>query len=207
MVDKKADLKILIKNFISTIIGLVILLVFRAIVVNLSAMETEVFSDYDITIASILSVVILCLVGVLVFRFYKQSKPIVKDLFPGFEGAATLFENIIFIFIILIGYFALEGVIHPFLAEVDLGWLYQLIFVGLAVYPVYKISTIAIDSSDTIVDTIFKDRETKSESAEEQGKKEAAVAEDEEDINRCSECGAPLEEGNKFCVNCGAKVE
>lgn len=197
MDQNKEILKNLLKNIIGSVIGIIILLIFRGFVINLSAMETEIISTYGITIANVLSVVILCLVIVLIYRFTEQSKPLFQRFLSSFEGITELFENIMYIIIIITGYFAFKDIIYPILVEFDLGWLYQLIFVGLVVYPVYIIAQTAINSSEMIVDFFFGDEDIQTGEV---------AAGKEEDMVVCPYCDSTVPD-DKFCVECGREIQ
>ncbi|MEJ6950862.1 hypothetical protein [Natronospora cellulosivora (SeqCode)] len=154
---KKDELKNFFRNVVGIGIGVVILLIFRAIVLSLSGMNTPIASNFYITVGSIVSLVILAFIVVLIYRFNKQCKPIIEKAVPSFSEATKLFEYIMFIIIIFVSYSALRGIIVPLLSRINLAWLYQFIFVCIAAYPVYVISKIAVDSSDYIVNFIFKE--------------------------------------------------
>ena len=129
MTQKKNDLKNLVKSLVGTTIGIVLLLVIRAILVNLSAMEQEIISSYNITITNLISLVAFLIIAVFIYRFAKSNLIPIKRLVPSVPKIDDLFFNLINIIILIIGYFALKEVLFPILSSIDLAWFYQLIFV------------------------------------------------------------------------------
>lgn len=216
----KGEVNNLVRRAVGFIITLVILGIISAIITRLPGMETIVF-DY-ITIADIASVVVSVAILVLVFIFGQDMAFRGSRMLPAFPEINPIINNITLIVVIVIAYKSFEKVLSPFLDDLGIPWIYPVILLCIAIYPVYRLVAVLFTSSGKITDLIMGERQAVSTGESVTCPKCGSVVPKSKFCSRCGEdmtrledkvgdtckqCGAAMEKGAKFCVSCGGKVE
>ena len=184
---KKEQTKNLIRVSISFAITLIVLAIIRAIVLRLPYMNEPV--TYYLTISDIVVMVISVVFIVVIIVFGKILAGHAVLMLPIFPGIGSLINNIVLLISIIIAYVSIDIVIMPFFRLHDIAWLYPIIFLVLAIFPIIRIIQIFYTNSGNIA-YLFKREKT-------------LMAND----NLCNNCGVNNEPGAVFCTGCGKKIE
>ncbi|HHV34705.1 MAG TPA: zinc-ribbon domain-containing protein [Syntrophomonadaceae bacterium] len=212
----KEELSELVRRIVSFIITLVILGVINAIVVRLPAMDIEVYDT--ITIANIASMIISVIIVAIVVIFGKDIAVRVEKIIPEFPELNPIIYNIAILAAIIIAYKAFEGLFIPLLGEIDIMWLYPVVFLCAAIYPVYRLTAVLFTSSGKIADVIMRVKKktagdtvvcpacgnsvVKSKFCGACGQELPQPAA----VNSCWKCGSSLKPGARYCIYCGTEV-
>ncbi|MDQ0287733.1 DNA-directed RNA polymerase subunit RPC12/RpoP/uncharacterized protein YacL [Desulfofundulus luciae] len=208
----------LMRRLVGFFITLIILIIIKAIVVKLPSMDATVFEH--ISIAGIASAIISIIIIGMVLVFGQDIAVRTARILPAYPEATQLLNTLFILIAIIIAYSAFDGLLVPFLAKIELTWLYPVLFLLIAILPVYRITALLFTSSGKIADLFM-------------GERQAAAAGDtvvcsscgnrvpdakfcshcgkelvRQEVSpiTCRQCGAKLNPGTKFCVNCGAAV-
>ena len=222
-VKRKENLKELMRVSISFAITLIVLIIIRVIILRLAYMDqvvANIFTVADIAAAAI-SVVFIVIVAI----FAKIISRIIGQLLPLFPGTSSLINNIMLIIIIIIAYSSFDTFIVPFFILHEIAWLYPIIFLILAILPLYRIIAIVYRNSGNIV-YLFRKKPSPFIQTEEGkcpnckavikndaqfcsncGTRIEKIEKQDIDINRCPNCGYEVEANSAFCSNCGAKIK
>lgn len=220
MIQDKIEVNHLIRRLAGFFITVIILVIINAIITSLPSMDTLVFKKEFISIANIASAVISVIIIGLILIFAQDIAFRVVRIVPSYPEANPLINTLAILVSIIIAYCAFNKILTPFLAKINLTWLYPVLFLCLAIFPVYKITAVLFTSSGKITDLFM-------------GEKQAAAAEntvvcrncgeivsDSKFCSRCGKeivrekasgsfcqkCGSTLKPGVKFCANCGASA-
>lgn len=216
----KSEVNNLVRRAVGFVITLVILGIISAIITRLPGMETTIY-EY-ITVADIASVVVSVVILVLVFIFGQDLAFRGSRMLPAFPEINPIINNITLIVVIIIAYKSFEKVLSPFLNELGISWIYPVVLLCIAIYPVYRLIAVLFTSSGKVTDLIMGERQSASTGESVTCPKCGSVVAKSKFCSRCGEdmtqledkvgdtckqCGAAMEKGAKFCVSCGAKVE
>lgn len=222
-VKRKEKLRELMRVSISFAVTFIVLIIIRVIILRLSYMDQVIANIF--TVADIAAAVISVAFIVLVAIFSKILSRIIGELLPLFPGIPSLINNIMLIIIIIIAYSSFDTFIVPFFILHKIAWLYPIIFLLLAILPIYRIIVIIYRNVGNIV-YLFRRKPTSSVKTGEGicpnckayikndahfcskcGTRIEKISKQEIDINRCSNCGYEIDMESDFCSNCGAKIE
>lgn len=214
----KVEVSELVRRLVGFLVSLIILIVIKAIIVNLPAMDVIVF-EY-ISIADIASAIISIVIIGMVLTFGQDIAVRTARIFPAYPEIAQLLNTACILIAIIIAYGAFDGLLIPFLARVNLNWLYPVLFLLIAILPIYRITALLFTSSGKITDLFVGEGQTKAaggtvvcSSCGSQvpdakfcsycGKE---LVPQEASSVACRQCGTKLNPETKFCANCGAAV-
>jgi len=222
-VERKEKLRELMRIGISFTITFIVLIVIRVIILRLSYMDqiiANIFTVADVA-AAVISVIFIIIVAI----FTKIVSRIIGALLPLFPGISSLINNIMLIIIIIIAYSSFDTFIVPFLILHEIAWLYPIIFLLLAILPIYRIIVIVYRNAGNIV-YLFRKKPNSSIKTRERicpnckavikddaqfcskcGTKIEKESKQNIDIDRCPNCGFEIDKESDFCSNCGAKIE
>jgi RNA polymerase subunit RPABC4/transcription elongation factor Spt4 len=180
----------------------------------------NIFTVADIA-AAVISVVFIVIVAI----FAKIVSRIIGELLPLFPGISSLINNIMLIVIIIIAYSSFDTFVVPFFILHKIVWLYPIIFLLLAILPIYRMIAIIYRNSGNIV-YLFRKKPSPFIQTEEGkcpnckavikndaqfcskcGTRIEKISKQDIDINRCSNCGFEIDMESDFCSNCGAKIK
>ncbi|MDH7578619.1 MAG: zinc ribbon domain-containing protein [Bacillota bacterium] len=217
----KEELTELVRRVVSFLITLIILGIIDAVVIRLPAMEIEVYET--IKIADIASAVISVIIIAIIIIFGQDIAFRTARIIPKFPEATPIINNLAILVAIVIAYRAFDALILPFLAQIEILWLYPIVFLCIAILPVYRITAELFTSSGKITDLIMGEKKTtdtgktvvcpKCGNQVPQSKfcsrcgQELSQPVSTPAGNNCSQCGTVLKPGTKFCMNCGAEVK
>ena len=223
-IDKRKEkLRELMRIGISFAVTIVVLIILRLIITRLAYMDqviANIFTVADIA-AAIISVVFIVIVAI----FAKIISRIIGELLPLFPGISSLINNIMLIIIIIIAYSSFDTFIVPFFILHEIAWLYPIIFLLLAILPIYRIIVIVYRNAGNIA-YLFRKKPASSLKNEEGlcpnckadikkdtqfcsrcGTRIEKISKQDIDISKCSNCGYEIDIKSDFCSNCGAKIE
>jgi ribosomal protein L40E len=170
----------------SPIIRVVFVLLFLAV---LSAIVQGLPMLQDMTIPGIYmsasqlanTIFSFVIIGVL-WNFVGEFSPVLRSMMPRFEGGAdTLLKHVALLISVIIAYGALQF-IRYFMGSFD--WLYQLVFLLMAAYPIVNGGLMLYRNVDKIADIFSTQAKTMMEIT-------------------CPHCGAKNPPDGKFCLKCG----
>lgn len=216
----KLEVNHLMRRLASFFITLIILIIIKAIIVQLPSMDTLVFKHEGITIAVIASAVISVIIIGLVLIFGQDIAFRVVRIVPSYPEANPLINTLSILISIIIAYNAFNRILVPFLNKINLNWLYPVIFLCIAIFPVYKITSLLFTSSGKITDLFMGERQTAAAADTVVCPSCGSIVPDskfcslcgKEMIRQkansefCQKCGSNLKPGVKFCADCGFSV-
>lgn len=213
MVVVKEELSILVRRIISFVITLIILGIINAVLVRLPAMDIFVYDS--ITIADIASTIIAVIVVAIIVIFGKDISIRLEKVIPDFPELNPIIYNIAILTAIIIAYREFEGIFIPLLDKNWIIWVYPVVFLCTAIFPVYQLTAVLFKSSGKLADLIMKEETMTSRDTVvcpacghsvvmskfccECGHKLSMS-------NVCLKCGSALTPGARFCIRCGAEV-
>lgn len=214
----KMEVSNLVRRLVSFFITLIILIIIKAIVVKLPSMDILVFQH--ISIATIASAVISMIIIGMVLVFGQDVAVRAARILPTYPEANQLLNTIAVLIAIIIAYSAFNRILVPFLAKIDLTWLYPVVFLCIAILPIYRITTMLFTSSGRITDLFLGEKQAVAVADTVVCHNCGSRVPDTKFCNRCGkelmrqgsntvtchQCGVKLNPGTKFCVNCAARV-
>ena len=184
---RKEQIRNLVKTSISFGVTLIILGIIAAIILKLPYM-TEPVTMY-ISIGDILNAAVAVAFIAVIIVFGKILANTTGMLVPLFPGIGSLIINIILLIVIIIGYVSFDSLVIRYFKMNDLGWLYPVLFIIIAIFPIVRIIMVVYTNSGNIT-YLFKSRSTTQEVS-------GYV---------CQNCGNNLGKDADFCNLCGSKV-
>jgi hypothetical protein len=171
-------------------IQLVILAIVNWLLTELPMIKAIAIPDLPVTVTSIISFIIgwIAIGVILVFR--RDFIPKLRSGYPNFPQLSTIISEGITLVIIIIAYTMFDGSIRPLMKQ--LAWLYPVIFLAIALWPLYMLITTLYRSSGPIADWAST--------------KIAAPPLAAESICKCEACGKVNPPAAKFCASCGAAL-
>ena len=172
-------------------IQLVILAIVNWLLTELPMVKAITIPGLPVTITSIISFIIgwIAIGVILVFR--RDFIPKLRSDYPKFPQAGTIVSEGITLVIIIIAYTMFDGSIRPLMKQ--LAWLYPVIFLAIALWPLYVLISTLYRSSGPIADWAST-------------KISAAPPPATENACKCSACGKANPQSAKFCASCGAAM-
>lgn len=171
------------------IIRLVVILIFLGIVnfvVQRLPMLTDLsIPDLGMSAATLAKSIISLIMIVVIWGFGQEFAPQLQSAFPGWPESASLLKYLVFLIAVLIAY----GALLPLASRLLLGeiWIYQVLFVLLALFPVVLGGLTLYKSVDKITNLL--------------GREASKMI----DIT-CSNCGTLNPPTGKFCQKCGQEL-
>jgi len=184
---RKELIRNLAKTGISFSVTLIILGIIAAIILKLPYM-TESITPY-ISIGNILSTAVSVAFIVTIIFFGKMLANNISLLVPLFPGIGLLIIYIMILVVIIIGYVSFDPIVINNFKIINLVWLYPVIFLALAIFPIAMIIMIVYKNSGNIT-YLFKSKKTAQNISK----------------NICLHCGSNLGKDADFCNVCGFKV-
>ena len=123
----------------------------------------------------------------LFITFRRDFVPRLDAAMPSFSEAGTIVAAAVAIGIITIAYIMFDDVILPFMGRFT--WIYPVVFVVIALWPLITLVVTLYRSSDKIADLVT-------------GK----IAEASGELVKCANCGEVIPSNAKFCPRCSVKL-
>jgi hypothetical protein len=216
------DTKGLYTSILRLVIQLVILAIVNWLLTELPMIKAITIPGLPVTLTSIISFIIgwIAIGVILVFR--RDFIPRLRSNYPNFPQASTIVSEGITLVIIIIAYTMFDGSIRPLMKQ--LAWLYPVIFLAIALWPLYMLITTLYRSSGPIADWTSTKISATPPPATENARKCAgcgkvspapakfctscgAAMGDPACGSKCSKCGAVNNQQDKYCMNCGAPAD
>ena len=182
------DTRGLYTSILRLAIQLVILTIVNWLLTELPMVKAITIPGFPVTITSIISFIIgwVAIGVILVFR--RDFIPKLRSNFPNSPQVSTIVSEGITLVIIIIAYTMFDGSIRPLMKQ--LAWLYPVIFLAIALWPLYMLITTLYRSSGPI--------------AEWASTKIASAPPPSTEITcKCAACGKINPPSAKFCTGCG----
>lgn len=185
MAEKKITSEVY-RPAIRLIIALVVLGVIAYILGALPMLNELRVPNTPISAANIGSTVIYVVMISIILNFGREIKPTIQEYLPKFPEAATAVSLILVLVAISLAYSAF-GWVSYFFGEFH--WLYALVFLLIAIIPLYRLGMLLYKNIDKLTDLIT-------------GK----VAEATGELSACPNCGEMNPSDSAFCKKCGATL-
>lgn len=187
MAKKAAVSREVYRPVISLVIGLIILGIINGILTSLPMIRRLMLPWFPISAGAIISLVIGIIMIVIFLNFRREFVPQLQAALPTFPESGPIVVSAINLCIIIIAYTMFDGVILPLVR--GFSWVYPLVFLLIAIAPIYSLAMTLYRSSGKITDLLT-------------GK----VAEATGELVKCSKCGETTTSGTKFCPKCGTAL-
>jgi len=171
------------------IIRLVVIVIFLGIVsfvVQRLPMLTDLtIPDLGMSASSLAKSIISLIMIIVIWGFGQEFAPQLQKALPGWPESASLIKYLVFLIAVLIAY----GALLPLASRLLLGdiWIYQVLFVLLALFPVILGGLTLYKSVDKVTNLL--------------GREASKMI----DIT-CSNCGTLNPPTGKFCQKCGQEL-
>lgn len=177
----------LIKPIIKFIIGLVVLLIIRAVVSSLPMIKDATIARFPLTPLQIAVVVVDTIIIVILLNFGREIGNSLRFAVEHFPKVGTIANLVVVLVAVSIAYGAYNRI--GFLLPRNIHWIYPVIFIVLAVIPLYFLVMTIYRNIDKLTDLTVRRIETAT--------KKHSI---------CSNCGARLSANASFCSNCGQQI-
>lgn len=220
MMAKLTSNRELYRPIIRLAAGLIILLIVNWILVSLPMIKQLVIPGLPISGSGIVSLIIGIIMIYLFLGFRREFVPKVQATWPTYPEIEPIAHSAVNLVIIVVAYVMFDGFILPLMA--GFRWLYSVIFLLIAIQPLYNLVMRLYRSSGIITDLITgKVAGVSGESVKchECGEKNPsttkfcsqcgaglALPATEVLAIKCSNCGTEYEPSDRFCSNCGKPV-
>lgn len=204
------------KPLINLAVGLLILIVINAILVNLPMVQRLKIPGVPFYATAIVSAVIGIIMIYLFIAFRRDFMPRLQNSFPESPLVWRIVSAAIILAIILVAYSMFDRIILPYMN--GFSWVYHLGFLIIALFPLYTIIMALYRSAGKISELLTgkvaeaTGEMTKCPTCNKTVKSDAKFCPEcganmtiifKPPVTICSKCGKENDPGNKFCSNCG----
>jgi uncharacterized protein YacL len=190
---QKSALVQIVPLLIQTVVGIIILLISRAVITGLEMVQ-DIQIPVNFTLSQLISAIILTIIMVMLVNLGVRMEPRLAHMLPDFPQSGHILKLILFLIAIGIGYGAYLPLIRPYWGDFD--WAYNISFLiifvavlGALGYTIYKHTE---RLTPLLIGVFTGTRESSSIAA-------AAGP-------VCAGCGATGKVGAAFCTSCGASL-
>jgi len=212
--QKQGSFSDLLPLLVQTGVGIIILLIFWLVVVNLPMLD-EIDFPLDFTLAELIAAVLLLAITAMLVNFGNRMELRMAHVLPSFPQAGNLVKILVFIIATLIVYTALRPLVLPYINDLD--WIYHLVFLlvvvgllgflGYSIYINMEQITLLFTSSGTSSSPVGGIVCNK---CGEKNKSQATFCSycgaELPRPPQCNSCGRVVKPGAKFCPSCGSGV-
>jgi ribosomal protein L40E len=221
--QNRSIVPILIKPIIRFIIGLVILLIIRAVVSSLPMIkDVTIAEEFPLTPLQIAILVVDTIIIVVLLNFGREMGNSLRFTVKRLPEVGTIVNLVVVLIAVSVAYRAYSSI--GFLLPDNIHWIYPVVFIILIVIPLCLLIMAIYRNMGELTNLAVKGIETfaeKSSICSNCGARLSAnarfcancgqqVAEEEEiavdESVKCLECGAAVEKDAKFCKECGARL-
>lgn len=188
-VPRKANITYeLYRPLLRLIVGLIILAIINWILTSLPMVSALKIPWLPIPINAIVSLIIGIIMISLFLTFRRDFVPRLERAMPSFKELADIVHSATNLAMIIIAYLMFDKAILPFMQQ--FAWVYPLIFLVIAIWPLVSLIVTLYRSSTKIADlATFK------------------IAEIRGELVMCKSCDAILPASAKYCTRCSAKLD
>jgi hypothetical protein len=208
-------------SIIRLLIQLIVLVIVNWLLTALPMVKAISIPGLPVSITSIISFVIGLVAIIIILVFRRDFVAALQACYPNFPQAAIIVSEAITLAIIVIAYASFEGSVKPLMLQ--LSWLYPVIFLALALWPLYILITTLYRSSGPVAEwTSTKLAPGHTASTDEVkcpscGKFSPYLAKFCTSCgastgtivcsDKCTSCGAVNRQQDKYCLNCGTLID
>ena len=208
-------------SIIRLLIQLIVLVIVNWLLTGLPMVKAISIPGLPVPFTSIISFVIGLIAIIVILVFRRDFVAALNANYPNFPQAAIIVSEAITLTIIVIAYASFEGSIKPLMLK--LSWLYPVIFLALALWPLYMLVTTLYRSSGPIAEwTSTRIAQPPAASTDEVkcpscGKFSPYLAKFCTNCgvstgtvlcsNKCTVCGAVNRQQDKYCLECGTLID
>lgn len=229
--SKEDVIEELTRPIIKLVLALVGLFVLRFIITNLPGLDTSI-PETPITFATVAGgIITLVMVGIVV-NFGREIEPRMVRAIRGPEDVVTALAQatkfVIVLIAIILAYDGVDAMVVPFLVPDPGRWVYDALFLLVALLPTVIIARAIFDNLDEMTDLLTE--QVKSATVDQvdcpdcgesvrssldfcpscgEDLADVEVQEDDDDDgpeSLCPDCGADVDESAAFCGSCGAGI-
>ncbi len=172
---------------VGLVIRLIILGIIYWILTNLPMIKQLSIPQLPISTGAIVSIIIGFIMIAMLLNFRRDFAPRLQAAIPAFPESGTIVISAVNLAIITIAYTMFDDAVLPFIKQYS--WVYSLVFVLIAIWPLYTLISTLYRSSDKIAELTT-------------GK----IAEASGELVRCSNCGELIVSAASYCPNCSTKL-
>ncbi|GFP19681.1 hypothetical protein HKBW3S03_01186 [Candidatus Hakubella thermalkaliphila] len=221
MNTSRSELSRLIQKVVGLVISVIVLAIIRAVVIRLPGMDARLIEH--LTVADLAASIILIIITFIIISFVKDISYLMIDIVPSFPEISTLITNLAYLITIVIIYTGFDTIFMPWLYRADLPWLYPVVLLLAAAYPLYNIITMLITRSSAVTELFTSQRPaptaTKTVTCPHCNSqvspfqfcgncgKELPIATVTQAPPKCGKCGALVKVDASFCTSCGYKLK
>ena len=205
------------------IIQLIVLAVINWILTELPMLRAISVPQLMISMQAIISLVIGIIMVVLLILFRRDFIPGLRSEYPKFTQAVDIVSAGINLAIIIVAYTMFDGALRPLMKQ--FAWAYPVIFLAIALWPLYILIFTLYRSSIPIADWIFTKITDNPAENQRQGIKcqscgkgsparakfcpdcGASLTSPSDSVTKCAVCGAVKRPSDRYCMNCGTSIE
>jgi hypothetical protein len=215
------ETKKLYASVIRLLIQLIVLVIVNWLLTALPMVKAISIPGLPVSITSIISFVIGLIAIIIILVFRRDFVAALQAKYPNFPQAAVIVSEAITLLIIVIAYASFEGSVKPLMLQ--LSWLYPVIFLALALWPLYMLITTLYRSSGPVAEWASTKIGQRPTAGMEEvkcpacGKFSPASAKYCTNCgvaagtvlcsNKCTSCGAFNRQQDKYCLDCGALLD
>ena len=178
---------------IKLILALIGLFVIQFIFVNLPGLDTT-FPNTTLTIATVANGIITLIMAVIIVNFAREVEPRVRRVISGPEDVvydiANAINFVIVFIAILIVYDGLNDVAVPALVSPSDAWMYDMLFLGIALIPTVIVAYRIFDNLDEMARLLTSQIQSLSDTSQ----------------VTCINCGASVDDSLEYCPDCGTTL-
>ncbi len=222
MADRDREiLPTLIRPVLRFVIGLVVILIIRAVVAALPMIRDATISGFRLTPLQIALAVVDTIIIVVLLNFGREMGNSLRFAIKSFPEVGSIATLIVGLIAVSIAYSSYRN--FGFLLPLSIRWIYSVLFVVLAAIPLYFLIMTVYRNIDKLTDLSVKKIQTATEKSticsgcgakmavdvqfcancgQQAGKEEVA-----NEPAKCPECGVVVEEDAAFCAECGSRIE
>ena len=176
------------RPLVRLVVGLIILAIINWILTSLPMVTALHIPWLPVSISAIVSLIIGIIMISLLLTFRRDFVPKVEQAMPGFKELADVAHSATNLAIIVLAYSMFDDAILPFMQQ--FAWVYPLVFLALAIWPLVMLIVVLIESSGKIADLAT-----------------LRIAEMRGEVLECPDCHAIVPSNASYCTKCSTKLE
>lgn len=187
-----------ITEFTTPIIKLVLallgLFVLQFILTNLPGLDTT-FPTTTLTVAAVANAIITLIMAVIIVNFAQEVEPRIRHVITGPEevvhDVANAVKHLVVFVAVLIVYNGLDDVAIPALVPATDAWMYDMLFLGIALIPTIVVGYRIFDNLDDMAELLTSQMRNVTTTSQ----------------LTCTKCGESVDDSLEYCPDCGTALQ